>query len=63
MTNRPLKIYHVTTSSDPRKHSVVAENMCAAERLFLAAYPSAHIREIILHSESVIFEGASDETA
>jgi hypothetical protein len=49
-----MKVYDIVTSfSYGQIHSVVAENMAQAERVFLARYSPAEIKEIRLHSEYV----------
>ena len=53
-----IKVYDIeTTTSSAQTHSVVAENIGQAERLFLAEYPTATIKRVILHSEYVITAG------
>lgn len=59
-----IKVYDIeTTTSSAQTHSVVAENIGQAERLFLAEYPTATIKRIILHSEYVITAGQPSGTA
>ena len=52
------KVYDIeTTTMSSQTHSVVAENIGQAERLFLAEYPTATIKSVILHSEYVLTVG------
>jgi hypothetical protein len=49
-----MKVYDIETGfSYSQKHSVVAENMAEAERIFLAKYWPTTIKSITLHSEYV----------
>jgi len=49
------KIYDIeTTTCSSQTHSVVSESIGEAERMFLAEYPTATIKRVILHSEYVI---------
>lgn len=49
-----MNVYDIETGfSYSQKHSVVAENMSEAERIFLAKYWPTTIKSITLHSEYV----------
>jgi len=41
-------------------HSVVADNMAQAERIYIAKYKSRIIRKIELHSEYVLVQGLDE---
>jgi len=50
-----IKVYDIeTTTCSSQTHSVVAENIGEAERLFLSEYPTATIKHVFLHSEYVV---------
>ena len=49
-----MKVFDIETGFNySQNHSVVAENMAEAERIFLAKYRPTTIRSIRLHSEYV----------
>jgi hypothetical protein len=49
-----MKVFDIeTTFNRGQTHSVVADDIGKAERLFLAKYPQTTISRIILHSEYV----------
>jgi len=52
------KVYDIeTTTNSPLIQSVVSENIGQAERLFLAEFPTAIIKRVILHSEYALTVG------
>ena len=57
-----MKVFDVETShSYSQTHSVVAENMAEAERIFLAKYWPTTIKAIRLHSEYVQIQGIDEQ--
>ena len=57
-----MKIYDIdTTYNYGQVHSVVADSMAEAERLYKEKYPYTTIREIKLHSEYVIVAELMEE--
>lgn len=56
-----MNVYDIQTEFNySQKHSVVAENMAMAEKLFKKKYWPITIREIRLHSEYVIVQGQEE---
>lgn len=59
-----LKVYDVTdVFCHGQIHSVVAENVAQAERIYRLKYPYATIRTMTLHSEYVQVQGIDDKEA
>jgi len=57
-----MKVYDIYDgfSSAFQIHSVVADNMAQAERIYIAKYKSRIIRKIELHSEYVLVQGLDE---
>ena len=56
-----LKVYDIMTPFNySQTHSVVAESMGDAERIFLEEHPNITIKEIQLHSEYVQVQRESE---
>jgi hypothetical protein len=56
-----LKVYDVNDGfCYGQIHSVVAENMAQAERIYKIKYPYNIIRQITLHSEYVLVQGLDE---
>ena len=59
-----MKVYDIETRyGDYQTHSVVAESMAQAERLYQKRYPGSPIYRITLHSEYVIVQPHEQEGA
>jgi len=58
-----MKIYDVYDgfSCAAQIHSVVADNMAQAERIYVAKYKHNTIRKIELHSEYVLVQGIDEQ--
>lgn len=57
-----MKVYDINTGyTCGQTHSVVAENIAQAERIFLAKYWPTEIQEIRLHSEYVQVQGFDEQ--
>jgi hypothetical protein len=56
-----MKVFDIDAGcSYSQTHSVVAENMAEAERIFLAKYWPTTIKAIRLHSEYVLIQGIDE---
>ena len=56
-----MKVYDIDDGFCYRQiHSVVADNMAQAERIYIAKYKSRIIRKIELHSEYVLVQGLDE---
>jgi len=57
-----MKVFDIENGySYSQTHSVVAENMAEAERIFLAKYWPTTIKAIKLHSEYVQIQGIDEQ--
>ena len=57
-----MKVFDIETNfSYGQIHSVVAENMAEAERIFLGKYQSIIIKSIRLHSDYVQIQGIDEQ--
>ena len=57
-----MKVFDIQTGiGDWQIHSVVAENMAEAERIYKAKYRYTTIQHIILHSEYVQIQGVDEQ--
>jgi hypothetical protein len=55
-----MKVFDIQTAyTSAQTHSVVAESMSEAEKIFLRKYPSTEIKQIQLHSEYVLIQDTS----
>jgi len=56
-----MKVYDVNTFYVGDTHSVVADSMAEAERIFKAKYPYVDITVITLHSQYVQVQGLDEQ--